>query len=186
MDKHRYWTHGVSGNGHCRLHRKNTKHLLNLSPAAWQRICFRCPLWTNQVLGPCYISLILAMCFPLVNTLRKLQFLCLSTRLKVRHQKQRVKFFSTTTDLWTSAAGGPYITFTTHYINNNWELTSYCLQIYYLPEDHTGANIVEVLEETLQQWKLEDKKLVGITTDSGANVKLARSLLNWVRLSCFG
>ena len=65
-------------------------------------------------------------------------------------------------------------------------MTSYCLQTHYLPKDHTGANIAEVLEETLQQWKLEDKKLVGITTDSGANVKLACSLLNWVRLSCFG
>ena len=65
-------------------------------------------------------------------------------------------------------------------------MTSYCLQTHYLPKGHTGENIAEVLEETLQQWKLEDKKLAGITTDSGANVKLARSLLNWVRLSCFG
>ena len=65
-------------------------------------------------------------------------------------------------------------------------MTSYCQQTHYLLKDHTGANIAEVLEETLQQWKLEDKKLVGITTDSGANVKLACSLLNWVRLSFFG
>ena len=42
-----------------------------------------------------------------------------------------------------------------------------------------------VLAET-QQWKLEDKRLVGITTDSGSNVKLACELLHWNRLSCFG
>ena len=58
--------------------------------------------------------------------------------------------------------------------------------IHYLPEDHTGTKISEVLEETLQQWELDNKKLVGITTDSGSNVKLVCSLLNWPRLSCFG
>ena len=47
-------------------------------------------------------------------------------------------------------------------------------------------NIAKVLEETLQQWELHDKKLVGITTDSGFNVKLACTLLSWTRLSCFG
>ena len=86
-------------------------------------------------------------------------------KLKIEEEikSKELNFVSATTDLWTSAAGDPYITFTTHYINNNWELTSYCLQTHYLPKDHTGANIAEVLEETLQQWKLKDKKLVGIT-----------------------
>ena len=85
--------------------------------------------------------------------------------------------------MWTSAAGDPYITFTCHAINQLWELKSYCLQSYYLPKDHMVVNIKEVLFETLQQLKF---KLVGITTDSGCNVKLACELLGWVRLSCFG
>ena len=75
---------------------------------------------------------------------------------------------------------------TTHYIDTHWELKSYCLQTHYLPKDHTGENIAEVLAELLQQWELKDNKLVGITTDSGANIKLACALLNWTRLSCFG
>jgi len=45
------------------------------------------------------------------------------------------------------------------------------------PEDHNGVNIAEVLSETLQQWKLEEGRLVGITTDSG---KAAREILGWV------
>ena len=97
-----------------------------------------------------------------------------------------VNYFSATTDLWTSAAGDPYITFTIHFINHYWELKSYCLQMHYLPQDHNATNIKEVLTETLELWKLEAVKLVGITTDSGANVKLACELLNWRRLSCFG
>ena len=60
------------------------------------------------------------------------------------------------------------------------------MQTHYIPEDHTAENISEVLVGTLQQWKLEDNRLVGITTDSGSNIKLACELLQWNRLSCFG
>ena len=99
---------------------------------------------------------------------------------------KQLDYYSATTDLWTSAAGDPYMTFTVHFIDANWDLKSYCLQTHYLPMDHTGTNIAEALEETIQQWGLEVEKLVGITTDSGSNIKLACDLLNWNRLSCFG
>ena len=108
------------------------------------------------------------------------------SKIEQQIKSKQLDYFSATTDLWTSAAGDPYITFTTHFIDSSWELKSFCLQTHYIPEDHTAANIAEVLEETLQQWELEDKKLVGITTDSGSNIKLACTLLNWTRLSCFG
>jgi len=39
------------------------------------------------------------------------------------------------------------------------------------------VNIAEVLEETLQQWALEDEKLVDITT---SNIKSACTMLNWM------
>ena len=55
-----------------------------------------------------------------------------------------------------------------------------------MPEDHNAANIAEVLSETLQQWKLEDSRFVGITTDSGSNIKVACEILGWIQLSCFG
>ena len=97
-----------------------------------------------------------------------------------------VEYFSATTDLCTSAAKDPYITFTCNFIDQHWELKSYCLQMHYLPQDHNATNIKEVLTEILKLWKLETAKLVGITTDSGSNIKLACELLNWRRLSCFG
>ena len=97
-----------------------------------------------------------------------------------------LEFFSGTTDLWTSTAGHPYLTFTCHFIDHSWELQSFCLHTHYMPEDHTAVNIQEALSEGLQQWKLAESQLVGITTDSGSNVKLACELLNWTRLSCFG
>ena len=99
---------------------------------------------------------------------------------------RELEYFSTTTDLWTSVSGDPYITLTCHFIDSNWVIKTYCLQTHYLPEDHTAINISEVLAETLQHWKLEESRLVGITTDSGSNVKAACEILGWLRLSCFG
>ena len=78
------------------------------------------------------------------------------------------------------------MTFTVHFINDKWELKSHCLQTHYLPVDHTGTNIAEVLQETVQLWDLDEDKLMGITTDSGSNVRSACAILGWIRLSCFG
>ncbi|XP_053179067.1 E3 SUMO-protein ligase ZBED1-like [Scomber japonicus] len=46
--------------------------------------------------------------------------------------------------------------------------------------------IAEGLKEALLSWGLIEKKMVCITTDSGANVVKATSLNNWTRLQCFG
>ena len=94
-------------------------------------------------------------------------------------QGKELSFFSGTTDIWTSAAGDPYFTCTCHYINPQCKMQSFCLQTHYIPQEHTGENIKEALSATLQQWNLDQSNQIGITTDSGSNVKLACELLNW-------
>ena len=44
----------------------------------------------------------------------------------------------------------------------------------------------DAIVEILSDWKLDISKLVAITTDSASNMKRACSLLNLLRLSCFG
>ena len=99
---------------------------------------------------------------------------------------QHNTFYSATTDMWTSGSTDPYISFTIHYINSNWDMCSHCLTTTYLAEDHTGENIKMSLLDTLSEWNLNATHLVAITTDSGANIKRACSLLGWTRISCFG
>lgn len=82
------------------------------------------------------------------------------------NSKQRVGIFSATTDLWISGSGDPYITSTYNFIDHSWELKSLCLRTHYIAEDYTAENILQVFTETLQQWKLEDNRSVGIATDS--------------------
>ena len=55
-----------------------------------------------------------------------------------------------------------------------------------MPEAHTGSNLQDALTSSLDQWNLDPEKQVAVTTDSGANIKLACELLDWQRLSCFG
>ena len=97
-----------------------------------------------------------------------------------------VIFFATTTDLWSSRATHPYISYTVHYIDGEWTMKSHCLQTHYMPEDHTGENVKEAMLQTLQDWCLDKDRQVAITTDNGANMVLACNLLGWKRVSCFG
>lgn len=55
-----------------------------------------------------------------------------------------------------------------------------------MPEDHTGHNIAHALREALAEWGLNEGKLVCITTDNAANIKLAAEVNGWLRLQCFG
>ena len=95
--------------------------------------------------------------------------------------------FAATSDLWSSNGTlVPYISYTVHFLNDDWELQHRCLQTKFLPADHTGEVIADSMEETLSMWNLKAESLVCITTDSGSNVINATKRLDWPRLSCFG
>ena len=98
---------------------------------------------------------------------------------KVKKDISTVKYFVATTNLWTSTANHPYLSCTTHFINEMWELKSYCLDTVPLFADHTGTNLSETLQEVLSNWGLDPGKLVATTTDNGSNFIAALSCLEW-------
>ena len=107
------------------------------------------------------------------------------TKEKVELELKSIKFFSSTTDLWSSETLHPYTSFTVHFITNDWDMKSFCLQTAFLPDDHTGDTLAEALEATLDGWKLDKEQQVCITTDSGAKIVCAINKLEWQRLSYF-
>ena len=109
---------------------------------------------------------------------------CESVRRDLTSTKFR--FYSATTDLWSSLTAEPFISFTVHYIDENWKLHNRCLQTLYMPQAHTGINLADILRETIEMWNLNEESLVCLTTDSGANIVRAVEMLEWSRLSCFG
>ena len=79
----------------------------------------------------------------------------------------------------------PYLSYTIHYVDDDWALQSLCLQTLYLPEDHTASNLGEGLE-ALRSWSLDVTRQACITTDSASNIKQATEDLGWSHISCFG
>ena len=124
--------------------------------------------------------------FPSRNHFSRVAIPSLYSEVKSNIQQQITNglfFYAGTTDLWSSLTSEPYLSYTIHYIDKQ---CAKCIQAHYMPEAHTGINLQEALESTLSQWGLDPEKQVCITTDSGANIKLACQLLGWQRLSCFG
>lgn len=107
-------------------------------------------------------------------------------RGKLETELKEVKYFATTSDLWSSRTSEPYLSLTIHYIDKEWALQSTCLQTVYFPEDHTAEIISQGLEDALESWGLSEDRQVCITTDNGANIVKAVALKGWTRLQCFG
>ncbi|XP_016340495.1 zinc finger BED domain-containing protein 1-like [Sinocyclocheilus anshuiensis] len=107
-------------------------------------------------------------------------------REKLENNLRNVRFFATTSDLWSSRTSEPYMSLTIHYIDEEWGLQSRCLQTAYFPDDHTAEILSAGLEDALASWGLSEDRQVCITTDNGANIVKAVSLKNWTRLQCFG
>ena len=81
-----------------------------------------------------------------------------------------------------------YLGLTAHYFNN-YELISIDLCCKKLEESHTGEYLSETIIEVLNQFRISEK-IGSITTDNGANVVKACSLLgmrmNIERFPCLG
>lgn len=82
----------------------------------------------------------------------------------VKPALQKAKYFSATTDLWTSAATHPYLSLTAHFIDSEWMLRTFCLDTVPLFVDHTGQNIAEAIQDIFENWELSSDNLVATTT----------------------
>ena len=96
------------------------------------------------------------------------------------------KHFAVTTNFWTSITRVPFMSFTVHFIDNDWILRSYCLDTVPSYEDYTGENIAAALQDVLENWQLSSENLVATTTDNASNYVAAFDTLGWTRVSCFG
>ena len=57
---------------------------------------------------------------------------------------------------------------------------------FYMPLDHTAANITDTLKDIWQAWKVPGEGQMVITTKNRANRICATNILEWLHLSCFG
>jgi hypothetical protein len=98
--------------------------------------------------------------------------------------KSSANSINITTDLWTSRRNDSYIGVTVSWIDQDIELHEALISIKLLPNPHTAENIKDCLESILNEWNLKGKCFAA-TTDNGANIKKAISLMNTVkRIGC--
>ncbi|KAL7868960.1 hypothetical protein SRHO_G00103440 [Serrasalmus rhombeus] len=107
-------------------------------------------------------------------------------KAQVETELSQVDCYAATTDMWSSRTTDPYISLTVHFITEDFQLKSRCLQTTFFPEDHTSENIATGLREAVAAWGLDAGRQVCITTDDAANMVKAPALNKWTRLQCFG
>ncbi|KAK6168667.1 hypothetical protein SNE40_019858 [Patella caerulea] len=109
-----------------------------------------------------------------------------TVRDQVMEEVSEATYFAGTTDLWSSRTMGPYMSYTAHFIDRDWNLAPKHLQTVFFPDDHTGENLAAGLKDTLDSWGLQEEKQICLTTDNGSNIVKASELNEWQRLQCFG
>ena len=90
-----------------------------------------------------------------------------------------------TTDLWTSQhQQRAYISLTVHFVDDDFELKSRCLQTLEIPQDHNASSLKEVLTTMLKDWKIL-RKVCGGITDNAGNIVNAIGLMGMEHFPCF-
>ncbi|CAG5025999.1 unnamed protein product [Parnassius apollo] len=80
--------------------------------------------------------------------------------------------------LWTDSYRRlNYITFTLHYLTDDFELKTFTLKTELMEGVKSGEKIQKAVNETKKEFAITDKKLCSVT-DAGTNVKRALTLAN--------
>ena len=96
------------------------------------------------------------------------------------------KYFSITTDMWSSLAHHGYIAVTIHFINQNFEMENFLLDTREMLGSHTAENLAEELQAAvLNEWGLSSTNLAAVVTDNASNILCALSNLEWSNFGYF-
>ena len=80
-----------------------------------------------------------------------------------------VEFVSLTSDGWTNLRRRPFVSITFHYITENWTLERECVDVFPLPEAHTGAAVSGAVLENIDQCLTEKTTIVAMAEPTSAN-----------------
>ncbi|XP_072027833.1 zinc finger BED domain-containing protein 4-like [Amphiura filiformis] len=106
--------------------------------------------------------------------------------LGLKEEIQDVKFFSFTTDLWSSTVGhNALMSLTAHWITDDFTYRRGILNASSFEGSHTGAAIAAETERMLNQWEIEKEQVHTILRDNGANVVAGLNLANVNNQGCF-
>jgi len=90
-----------------------------------------------------------------------------------KQKLEKIDYFSVTADIWTDTLNTiSYLEITVHYEFDG-ELKSTTIGVTEITERHTSEVIGKWMRVILQNWHIDDQKIVVVITDNGANIKKA-------------
>ena len=106
----------------------------------------------------------------------------------IRQGLRSCKAFGFTTDMWTSRSTHSYVSFTVHFISDEYHLKHHLLETKEFTEAHTAENIADEMTSIITEWGLESADLIAATTDNASNIKAALDILQclqYLHMPCF-
>jgi len=107
-----------------------------------------------------------------------------STKDVVLEQIKKTAAVCLTTDCWTSVNNTSFMAVTAHFLNENMEFKSHCLDCTEFSDCHTAENIGEKLKEITRTWDIS-YKVTAIVSDNVSNVIAGVRLTGYRHISCF-
>src|ERR1044072_3117915 len=89
-----------------------------------------------------------------------------------------------TTDIWSSLKFEGFLEITIHFIDQNWVLRHFTLDIFRFKGSHTGQAIANEIYKVLIEFGLE-KKTIAIITDNRSNMVLGARILKSILTNSF-
>lgn len=136
--------------------------------------------YLTEVLGKVRIQL------PSRNKLRKdTELVAIRLRISVREIITReCRYFTVTTDIWTSRNTDSYLSLTLHYITPDFNFRSWTLEVISFPGRHSGPAIANGLAVLFDKWGLDRRLCVKLIRDGASNAVSAGTLLSLDHMSC--
>lgn len=94
------------------------------------------------------------------------------------------EYYCLTTDIWTDRAMRSFMALTIHYLDQEFNMNRWTLEVIHFPGRHTGASIAQFIDKQTRKWGLDKSRCVRLVRDGAANAKLAGELLGMEHESC--
>lgn len=90
-----------------------------------------------------------------------------------KQKLEKINYFSVTVDIWTDVLNTvSYLEMTIHYEFEG-ELQATTIGVTEMTERHISEVIGKWMKTILQDWHIDDEKIIAVVTDNGANIKKA-------------
>jgi len=93
-----------------------------------------------------------------------------------------------TMDAWTSRANESYISYTAHYLTEDFSIKNYCMKVDNVDESHTAINLAQNLIDCVNEWttaKQQEMKIF-VVSDNAANIQAAITKVpQCIAVNCF-